>query len=65
MRVARLVGRRPPIEASGRGDGTQSCTYSAMWGKDGGENTESEYDIQNNNLLYTIDQQCQNTFEML
>ena len=25
--------------------------------------TESEYDIQNNNLLYKIDQQCQNTFE--
>ena len=27
--------------------------------------TESEYDIQNNNLLYKIDQQCQNTFEHL
>ena len=25
--------------------------------------TESEYDIQNNDLLYKIDQQCQNTFE--
>ena len=25
---------------------------------------ESEYDIQNNNLLYTIDQSCQNTFEI-
>ena len=27
--------------------------------------TESEYDIQNNDLLYKIDQQCQNTFEIL
>ena len=27
--------------------------------------TESEYDIQNNDLLYKIDQQCQNTFVML
>ena len=27
--------------------------------------TESEYDIQNNDLLYKIDQQCQNTFESL
>ena len=27
--------------------------------------TESEYDIQNNYLLYKIDQQCQNTFEIL
>ena len=26
---------------------------------------ESEYDIQNNNLLYKVDQQCQNTFEHL
>ena len=26
--------------------------------------TESEYDIQNNNLLYTIDQQCQNAFDL-
>ena len=26
--------------------------------------TESEYDIQNNNLLYKIHQKCQNTFEM-
>ena len=26
---------------------------------------ESEYDIQNNDLWYKIDQQCQNTFEML
>ena len=26
---------------------------------------ESESDIQNNNLLYTIDKQCQNTFDML
>ena len=25
--------------------------------------TESEYDIQNNDSLYKIDQQCQNTFE--
>ena len=27
--------------------------------------TVSEYDIQNNNLLYKIDQKCQNTFEIL
>ena len=27
--------------------------------------TESEYDIQNNNLLYKIDQKHQNTFELL
>ena len=27
--------------------------------------TESEYDIQNNDLLYKIDQTCQNTFEHL
>ena len=27
--------------------------------------TESEYDIKNNNLLYKIDQQHQNTFENL
>ena len=26
---------------------------------------ESEADIQNNNLLYKLDQQCQNTFEFL
>ena len=26
---------------------------------------ESEYDIQNNDLLYKVDQKCQNTFEML
>ena len=26
--------------------------------------TESEYDIQNNYLLYKIDQQCQTTFEI-
>ena len=26
---------------------------------------ESEYDIQNNDLLYKIDQQHQNTFELL
>ena len=26
---------------------------------------ESAYDIQNINLLYNIDQKCQNTFEML
>ena len=26
--------------------------------------TESESDIQKNNLLYRIDQQCQNTFEV-
>ena len=26
---------------------------------------ESESDIQNNDLLYNIDQKCQNTFEML
>ena len=25
--------------------------------------TESEYDIQNNNLLYKIHQKCQNTFD--
>ena len=25
--------------------------------------TESGYDIQNNDLLYKIDQECQNTFE--
>ena len=27
--------------------------------------TESESDIQNNNLLYKMDQACQNTFEIL
>ena len=27
--------------------------------------TESEYDIENNDFLYKIDQQCQNTFEHL
>ena len=27
--------------------------------------TESESDIQNNDLLYNTDQQCQNIFEML
>ena len=27
--------------------------------------TESKYDIKNNNFLYKMDQQCQNTFEML
>ena len=27
--------------------------------------TESEYDIQNNNLLYKINQKCQNAFGML
>ena len=27
--------------------------------------TESEDDIQNNKLLYKIDQACQNTFELL
>ena len=27
--------------------------------------TESEYDIQNDHLLYRIDQKCQNTFEIL
>ena len=27
--------------------------------------TESEYDIQNNDLLYKIHQQCQNTFDIL
>ena len=27
--------------------------------------TESEYDIQNNELLYKIDHTCQNTFELL
>ena len=26
--------------------------------------TESQYDIQNTNLLYKTDQQCQNTFEV-
>ena len=26
---------------------------------------ESEYDIKNNDLLYKIDQKCQNTFELL
>ena len=26
---------------------------------------ESEYDIQNNDLSYKIDQQCQNTFDIL
>ena len=26
--------------------------------------TESEYDIQNKDLLYKIHQQCQNTFEI-
>ena len=26
--------------------------------------TASEYDIQNNNLLYKLDQQCPNTFEI-
>ena len=26
---------------------------------------ESEYDIQNNDLLYKIDQKCQNTFDCL
>ena len=30
-----------------------------------GKYNESEYDIQNNNLLYKIDQQCQTTFEHL
>ena len=29
----------------------------------GVEYTESEYDIQNNDLLYKILQECQNTFE--
>ena len=29
------------------------------------EYTESESDIQNNDLLYKIYQKCQNTFEML
>ena len=28
-----------------------------------GKYTESEYDIQNNNLLYKLDQHCQNTLE--
>ena len=28
------------------------------------EYTDSEYDIQNNDLLYKIDQKCQNTFEI-
>ena len=27
--------------------------------------TESEYDIQNNGLLYKIDQTCQNIFDVL
>ena len=27
--------------------------------------TESEYDLQNNDLLYKIDQQCQKTFKHL
>ena len=27
--------------------------------------TESKYDIQNNYLLYEIDQKCQNAFEFL
>ena len=27
--------------------------------------TESEYDIQNNDLLYKIEQQFQNTYEVL
>ena len=27
--------------------------------------TESEYDIQNNDLLYKINHKCQNTFEFL
>ena len=27
--------------------------------------TESEYDIQNNDLLYKIDQTCQDTFDIL
>ena len=27
--------------------------------------TESEYDIQNNHVLYKLHQQCQTTFEML
>ena len=27
--------------------------------------TESEYDIQNNDLSYKIDPTCQNTFDML
>ena len=27
--------------------------------------TESEYDIQDNDLLYKLDQQCQNTFQKL
>ena len=26
---------------------------------------ESEYDIQNNNILYKIPPKCQNTFDML
>ena len=29
------------------------------------KHTESESDIQHNDLLYKIDQQCQNTFEFL
>ena len=29
------------------------------------KHTESEYDIQNNDLLYKIDQQYQNTFDFL
>ena len=27
------------------------------------ENTDSEYDVQNNDLVYEIHQQCQNTFD--
>ena len=27
--------------------------------------TESEYDIQNNNLLYKLDPKCQNAFDCL
>ena len=29
------------------------------------KSTESEYEIQNNNLLYKINQQCQNIFDDL
>ena len=29
------------------------------------KHAESEYDIQNNDLLYKVDQTCQNTFEHL
>ena len=29
------------------------------------EYTESEYDIQNNNLLYKLHQKCKNAFELL